>query len=113
MRNLNMLQDFLAGAQVDAAVLALRPDYRALLVAVDGVIPGPSDQPSEALLKAAEAAAGEALRDQPVEQLAHVAAWRDAYRAFGAKPTRTRHSHEALLRRAGTGGLRREPHHHR
>jgi DNA/RNA-binding domain of Phe-tRNA-synthetase-like protein len=33
----------------------------------------------------------------------HVAAWRDAYRSFGAKPQRTRNSLEALLRRAETG----------
>ena len=33
----------------------------------------------------------------------HVAAWREAYRAFGAKPQRTRNSLEALLRRAETG----------
>jgi hypothetical protein len=43
----------------------LRPDYRALLVAVDGIVPGPSDQTSDALLQAAENAAGEALSDQP------------------------------------------------
>ena len=30
-----------------------------------------------------------------------MAAWREAYRAFGAKPQRTRNSLEALLRRAG------------
>jgi len=32
-----------------------------------------------------------------------VAAWREAYRAFGAKPKRTRNSLEALLRRAASG----------
>jgi DNA/RNA-binding domain of Phe-tRNA-synthetase-like protein len=32
----------------------------------------------------------------------HVAAWREAYQAFGAKPNRTRNSLEALLRRAAT-----------
>ena len=32
-----------------------------------------------------------------------MAAWREAYRAFGAKPQRTRNSLEALLRRAGSG----------
>jgi DNA/RNA-binding domain of Phe-tRNA-synthetase-like protein len=88
---------------VDAAVFALRPDYRALLVAVDGLVPGPSDSTSEALLQAADNAAREALRDRQVEQLTHVAAWREAYRAFGAKPQRTRNSLEALLRRAATG----------
>ena len=103
MPDVAMLQEFLAGGEVDAAVFALRPDYRAMLLAVDGIVPGPSDQASDALLQTAEAAATEALRDRPVEQLPHVAAWREAYRAFGAKPQRTRNSLEALLRRAASG----------
>src|SRR5580698_11550487 len=98
-----MLQGFLAGGHVDSAVFALRPDYRAMLLAADGIVPGPGDEASDALLKAAEAAATEALRDQPLEQLPHVAAWREAYRAFGAKPQRTRNSLEALLRRVESG----------
>jgi DNA/RNA-binding domain of Phe-tRNA-synthetase-like protein len=97
------LREFLGGARVDGAVFTLRPDYRALLVAVDGLLPGPGDRASEALLQAAEAAAGQALSDRPVDQLPHVAAWREAYRAFGAKPQRTRNSLEALLRRAVAG----------
>ena len=103
MPDVAMLEEFLAGGQVDAAVFALRPDYRAMLLAVDGIATGPGDQASDALLRAAEAAAAEALRDRPVEQLPHVAAWREAYRAFGAKPQRTRNSLEALLRRAASG----------
>jgi DNA/RNA-binding domain of Phe-tRNA-synthetase-like protein len=98
-----MLKEFLAGGHVDAAVFALRPDYRALLVAVDGLVPGPSDSGSDALLQAAEAAAREALDGRAAEELPHVAAWREAYRAFGAKPKRTRNSLEALLRRAASG----------
>jgi DNA/RNA-binding domain of Phe-tRNA-synthetase-like protein len=101
--DLGMLQEFLAGGRVDAAVFALRPDYRAMLLAVDGLVPGPSDQASDALLAAAEAAAREALHGRPAENLPHVAAWREAYRAFGAKPQRTRNSLEALLRRAASG----------
>jgi DNA/RNA-binding domain of Phe-tRNA-synthetase-like protein len=58
---------------------------------------------SDALLQAAETAAGELLRDQRVEELPHVAAWRDAYRTFGSRPQRTRNSLEALLRRAASG----------
>jgi DNA/RNA-binding domain of Phe-tRNA-synthetase-like protein len=98
-----MLEEFLAGACVEAEVFELRPDYRALLLAVDGLVPGPGDQDSEALLQAAEAAAREALGECQPEQLPHVAAWREAYRAFGAKPKRTRNSLEALLRRAASG----------
>ena len=103
MSDSGMLEEFLAGACVDATVFALRPDYRAMLLAVDGLVPGPSDQDSDALLAAAEVAAREALHGGPAEQLAHVAAWREAYRAFGAKPQRTRNSLEALLRRAASG----------
>ncbi len=98
-----MLEEFLAGALVDAAVFALRRDYRAMLLAVDGLVPGATDQASDELLRAAEVAAGEALRDRPAEQIPQVAAWRDAYRAFGARPQRTRNSLEALLRRAESG----------
>jgi DNA/RNA-binding domain of Phe-tRNA-synthetase-like protein len=101
------LDGFLAGAWVDAAVYALRPDYRALLLAVDGIVPGRSDEVSDRLLQAAEAAARDALPERPVDQLPHVASWRDAYRSFGAKPQRTRNSLEALLRRAVGPGLPR------
>jgi DNA/RNA-binding domain of Phe-tRNA-synthetase-like protein len=97
------LASILAGASVDDKVYALRPDYRALLIAVSGVEPGPSDPAAEALLRRAEQSAREALADQPVEQVAHVAAWRDAYRGFEAKPQRTRNSLEALMRRASEG----------
>lgn len=97
------LTKFLAGAHVDAAVSALRSDYRAMLLAVDGIVPGPSDEASETLLAAAEEAAREALRDRPAQDLPRVAAWREAYRAFGAKPQRTRNSLEALLRRTASG----------
>lgn len=98
-----MLEEFLAGGHVDPSVWELRPDYRALLIAVDGLVPGPSDPVSDALLRAAEAAAGEALRGRSVDELPHVASWRETYRAFGAKPQRTRNSLEALVRRAASG----------
>src|SRR6478736_4859051 len=87
MADPSMLQRFLADAKVDTAVFELRPpDYRAMLLAVDGLVPGPSDQVSDALLQTAETAARQALSNQPVEQFPHVAAWRETYRAFGAKP---------------------------
>ena len=102
MSDAGTLEEFLAGAFVDSAVFALRPDYRALLLAVDGIVPGPGDQESDALLQSAQAAARQALNGL-AEELPHVAAWREAYRAFGAKPQRTRNSLEALLRRAESG----------
>ena len=102
MPDVRMLQEFLDAAHIDASVFALRPDYRVVLLAVDGIVSGPTDATSDDLPQAAEAAAREALAGRPVEELPHVAAWREAYRAFGAKPQRTRNSLEALLRRAGS-----------
>jgi DNA/RNA-binding domain of Phe-tRNA-synthetase-like protein len=103
MPDLIRLEDFLASSHVDAAVFALRPDYRAMLIGVDGLVSEPSNQDSEALLQAAEASGRASLRDVAVEELPHVAAWREAYRAFGAKPQRARNSLEALLRRVEPG----------
>ena len=100
------LERFLAGAEVAADVFALRPDYRAMLLAVDGIVAGRSDDHSDAVLRSAQTAAVEAIGDRSPEELPHVAAWREAYRAFGAKPQRTRNSLEALLRRV-SGGLPR------
>src|SRR3954469_12571321 len=100
-------QDWLAAARVDAAVFALRPDYRALLVTADGLVGGPGDEVSEPILAEAEATARAQLGGRPPEQLPHPAAWREAYRAFGAKPQRTRPSVEALLRRLDPDGLPR------
>lgn len=55
------LQEILDSSSIDAAVFELRPDYRALLLAVDGLVPGPSDEASDALLLTAEASARQAL----------------------------------------------------
>lgn len=90
-------------ARVDPDVFALRPDYRALLIAADGLRPGPVDAATDALVESAQNAARVALEQGPVDLLPHVAAWREAYRAFGAKPQRTRNSLEALLRRTPVG----------
>lgn len=97
------LQAYLDEAFVAPEVFELRPDYRALLIAVDGIEPGASDERSEALLVRAEEVAASALAAQSVEELPHIAAWREAYRGFGAKPQRTRNSLEALTRRAESG----------
>jgi DNA/RNA-binding domain of Phe-tRNA-synthetase-like protein len=109
MGEVGRLDEFLAGAFVEADVFGLRPDYRAMLVAVDGLVPGPRDDASDALIQAAEEAARAALAGAAVEQVPHVAQWRDAYRSFGAKPQRTRNSLEALLRRAASGLPRVNP----
>ncbi len=97
---------FLDACAVDEAVFALRPDYRALLLVVDGLAPTGSGQGEDVVdgfVARAEAHAGALLADSPVDELPGIASWRDAYRAFGAKPQRTRNSLEALTRRAANG----------
>jgi DNA/RNA-binding domain of Phe-tRNA-synthetase-like protein len=80
---------------VDGAVQALRPDFAVLLMTAEGIAGGPSDEGSAAWLAAAARRAAAPDADD------HVLAWREAYRAFGAKPKRTRPSVDALLARAG------------
>src|SRR6266849_545850 len=82
---------------VDDEIWRLRPDYEVLILIADGLTGGPSDGQSGRWLQEAAAAAVDPAGD------AHVAAWHDAYRAFGCKPKRTRPSVDALLRRSGTG----------
>ncbi|MEV6867427.1 phenylalanine--tRNA ligase beta subunit-related protein [Streptosporangium subroseum] len=77
---------------VDSAVSALRPDFAVLVMGVYGLRNGATDDRSRSWL--AEAAEKAVAADDP-----KVEAWRDAYRAFGAKPQRTRPSVDALVRR--------------
>jgi DNA/RNA-binding domain of Phe-tRNA-synthetase-like protein len=100
-------RQWLAAAWVDAAVCDLRPDYQVMLITADGLLGGPSDATSEQILAAAEQTARQLIAGHPPEELPHLAAWREAYRAFGAKPQRTRPSVEALLRRLDPDGLPR------
>ena len=88
--------------RVDPAVHAAHPDYVALVLLASGLANGPSDAGSDAQLAAAEAhlrASGlERATDHP-----HIAAWRAAFSAFGAKPSRYPSSAEALITRVLKG----------
>ena len=94
---------WLAAADVDPQVTRLRPDYTAVVIVAGGLRPGPAGEDTDALLRDAERVAAKTLSGGAPEDIPQVAAWREAYRAFGAKPQRTRPSVEALLRRAGDG----------
>lgn len=93
----------LARVSVDEAVRALRPDFAVLVLIATGFENGPGDAVSEAALAEAEQWARHSGEDVPP----HIAAWHDAYRAFGAKPQRTAPSVDALWKRARTSGLPR------
>ncbi|OQE39989.1 hypothetical protein PENCOP_c006G00984 [Penicillium coprophilum] len=96
-------QTILQSTHVAPEIFELRPDYRVLLMVVEGIPTGPSDGLSEALLGEAENSVKDKLSNCPVTELPHIAAWREAYKSFGAKPQKTRNSLEALTRRAQDG----------
>lgn len=66
----NPLETFLDKCTVDPAVFVLRPDYRALLLVVDGLSPdstGEGNSSVDALVAAAETHAREQLANAPVD----------------------------------------------
>lgn len=85
--------------EVDPRIWNLRPDFVVAIVRAGGIENGPSDPDSMSLLRRAEEAARRALDGTEPAGHPHIAAWREAYRAFGVKAQRTPCSAEALLRR--------------
>ncbi|MCT4353837.1 phenylalanine--tRNA ligase beta subunit-related protein [Streptomyces sp. Je 1-79] len=93
---------------VSDEVRDLVPGFTHLAIEAHGLVNGPSDEASSALLDDAARRLAERLAGQAPDKDPHIAAWRAAYSAFGAKPSRTRNSAEALARRAlADGGLPR------
>jgi DNA/RNA-binding domain of Phe-tRNA-synthetase-like protein len=80
-------------------IFALRPDFMALSILVEGFTNAGSTDFSRARLTSA----GASLAEAPWSE-AHLNAWREAYRAFGAKPQRTPCSAEALRKRCERDG---------
>jgi len=84
---------------IDDEVAARFPDYAAIVLYARGLENGPStDATARALDQAARDATGE-LQGAAASEHPHVAAWRRAFRSFGAKPSRYPSSVEALLKR--------------
>lgn len=93
---------------VSDEVRALAPGFTHVAVEARGLVNGPSDEASSALLDDAARRLRERLGALAPHEDPHMAAWREAYTAFGAKPSRTRNSAEALAKRAlADGGLPR------
>jgi len=88
---------------IDDAVFALRPDFHALSLVVecDGV---PSAHGAEIAARAMAAGCATVADGGPPWAEAHLDAWREAFRGFGAKPQRTACSAEALRARVARDG---------
>ena len=87
---------------VDPAVHARHGDYVALVVVASHLTNGPSDADSDERLAAAEAHLRRAGLSKATDH-PHIAAWRTAFSAFGAKPSRYPSSAEALVSRVLKG----------
>jgi DNA/RNA-binding domain of Phe-tRNA-synthetase-like protein len=88
--------------RVDPAVHGAHPDYVALVLVASGIANGPTDAGSDAQLAAAEAHLRGSGLARPTDH-PHIAAWRAAFSAFGAKPSRYPSSAEALIGRVLKG----------
>ncbi|MFE7444023.1 B3/4 domain-containing protein [Streptomyces chartreusis] len=85
---------------VSDEVRALVPGFTHVAVEADGLVNGPSTEASSALLDDAARRLAVRLAGRAPHEDPHMAAWREAYTAFGSKPSRTRNSAEALAKRA-------------
>ncbi|AYC43240.1 B3/B4 domain-containing protein [Streptomyces griseorubiginosus] len=88
---------------VSDEVRALAPGFTHLVVEAHGLVNGPSTAASSALLDDAARRLAVRLDGRAPHEHPHIAAWREVYTAFGAKPSRTRNSAEALAKRALSG----------
>jgi DNA/RNA-binding domain of Phe-tRNA-synthetase-like protein len=79
------------------------PGYaRGVVVAYD-VNNGPSPEKLVHMLRSAEASVANKTTIETITEFPHIKAWREAYKAFGAKPSEFRSSVEAMARRALRG----------
>ncbi|MER5960369.1 phenylalanine--tRNA ligase beta subunit-related protein [Streptomyces sp. NPDC001893] len=93
---------------VSDEVRTLAPDFRHVAIEAHGLVNSPSGEGTSALLDDAARRLAARLDGRAPHEDPHMVAWRAAYTAFGAKPSRTRNSAEALAKRAlADGGLPR------
>jgi DNA/RNA-binding domain of Phe-tRNA-synthetase-like protein len=89
---------------IDPGIFALFPEAKVALVIVSGIDNRPRpDRPLEASLREAQAGAVARLGQGALTEHPRIQCWREAYRAFGAKPKDNPSSIENLVRRALKG----------
>jgi DNA/RNA-binding domain of Phe-tRNA-synthetase-like protein len=89
--------------RVDPAIGEKYPQARIAVVYGLGIANGPSDAPSDALLRDACERVAQVLGGQKAQSHLHLQAWRSVYQSFGAKPSKYLCSAEALIQRALKG----------
>ncbi|MGH2547905.1 MAG: B3/B4 domain-containing protein [Thermomicrobiales bacterium] len=106
------LRTRLEGIHVESGVFERWPDFRVMVIVVDGIdqaaIAASIDANQPSPLSLAEVA----IRERGIADWTehpHIAQWNEAFRDFGAKPKRTSTSVLALLRRVDDGLPRIDP----
>ncbi len=89
--------------KIDPQIIERYPGYTALIIYARGLSNSASDEYSTTLLRKAEQAQRIAFAEEKPASHPHIAAWREAYRSFGAKPKKFLCSLEALLSRVFKG----------
>jgi DNA/RNA-binding domain of Phe-tRNA-synthetase-like protein len=85
--------------EFDPQILADFPTLRAGVLVAEGVVNGPTPAGLIERYSEEQAATKSRLGETPLADLPSIAAWRRAFRRFGAEPTQYRNAAEALLRR--------------
>jgi DNA/RNA-binding domain of Phe-tRNA-synthetase-like protein len=80
-------------------VLASYPNIIGGVITAEGVTNGPTPEGLLQAYKEEQQAVLERIGDTPLSEIESLSAWRRAFRAFGANPTKYRSAAEALLRR--------------
>jgi len=88
---------------IHESVFAQFPGYVRGIVMVEKVENAPSSPALLAQLRTAEVSVRETLSIEQLPEHPLIASWREAYRRFGAKPSKFRPSMEALIRRVLRG----------
>ncbi len=84
-------------------IFRLDTGYRRGLIFARGLANGPSGESLTGALRKQETALRTELQGRPITEHPRIAAWRDVYRRFGARPSEFRSSVEALGRRVLRG----------
>lgn len=88
---------------IDQEVFTRFPGYARGVVLAHGVSNGPSPDELVSLLRDAESSLVNELDPETLANHPRIISWREAYRAFGAKPSKFRPSMEAMARRVLNG----------
>jgi len=88
---------------ISPEIFARFPGYVRGVVIAHGVTNGPSPAELVKMLREAEASVRDRLDPEQIAEVPRIKSWREAYRAFGAKPAEFRSSVEAMVRRALRG----------